>query len=58
MGREGRPRKEGIDVYLWLIHIVVQQKPKQHWKAITLQLKKIKTKTDKKEHIEIPLYTH
>ena len=29
---------QGI-VYLWLIHIVVWQKPIQHYKAVTLQLK-------------------
>jgi len=27
-------------VYLWLIHVVVWQKPTQHCKAIILQLKK------------------
>lgn len=58
MGREGRPKKEGIYGYLWLIHAVVQQKRTQHWKVITLQFQKIKNKTDKKEHIETPLYTH
>ena len=30
---------EGIHVCLWLIHIVVWQKPTQHCKAIILQLK-------------------
>ena len=32
---------EGGDIYIhiWLIHIVVQQKVKQHCKAIILQLK-------------------
>ena len=28
-----------ICVYLWLIHVVVQQKPTQHCKTIILQLK-------------------
>ena len=31
--------KEGIYVYLWLIHAVVWQKSTQHCKAIFLQLK-------------------
>ena len=35
----GRLKREGISVYSWLIHIVVQQKPIQHCKAIILQLK-------------------
>ena len=36
----GRLKKKGMSVYLQLIHIVVQQKPTQHCKAIILQLKK------------------
>ena len=32
----------GIYVYLWLIRIVVRQKPNQHYNAIFLQLKKKK----------------
>ena len=36
--RGGGIQKEGIHVYLWLILIVVQQKP-THCKAIILQLK-------------------
>ena len=35
----GRFQREGIYVYLWLIHVDVWQKPTQHCKAITLQLK-------------------
>ena len=35
----GRFEKEGTYVYLWLIHVVVWQKPTQHCKAIILQLK-------------------
>ena len=35
----GRFKKEEICVYLWLIHVDVLQKPTQHCKAITLQLK-------------------
>ena len=35
----GRLKREGISVYSWLIHIVLQQKPMQHCKAIILQLK-------------------
>ena len=35
----GRLKPEGIYVYLQLIHIVVWQRPIQHYKAIVLQLK-------------------
>ena len=39
-GWEGRSlTKEGAYVRLWLIHIVVQQKPMQHCKATIFQLK-------------------
>ena len=38
-GLEGRFKREGTYVYLWLIH-VVWQKPTPHCKAIALQLKK------------------
>ena len=39
--RVGRKfQREGIYVYLWLLHFVVQQKLIQHCKAIILQLKK------------------
>ena len=53
MGGEvgGRFRREGIYVYLWLIHADVCQKPTQFCKAIILQLKnKFKTK-------KIPAFT-
>ena len=36
----GRLNREGLYVYLWLIHIVKWQKPTQHCKAIILQFKK------------------
>ena len=39
-GRGGRVKREAIYVYLELIHVAVQQKPMQHCKAITLQLKR------------------
>jgi len=41
MGREvgGMIKREGAHVYLWLIHVNVQQKPTQYYKAIILQLK-------------------
>ena len=39
MGWEGRLKREGTYVYLWLIHTVVWQKPTQYCKAIILQLK-------------------
>ena len=34
----GRLKSKGMNVYLWLIHIVMWQKPTQHCKAIILQL--------------------
>ena len=37
MGR--RFKREGTYVYLWLIHVVVWEKPTQYCKAIMLQLK-------------------
>ena len=36
----GRLKREGIFVYLQLIHTVLQEKLIQHWKAIILPLKK------------------
>ena len=36
----GRLKREGIYVYVSLIHAVVEQKPTQNCKAIILQLKK------------------
>ena len=39
-GLRGRLKWEGIHAYLWLIRVVVRQKPTQHCKAIILQLKK------------------
>ena len=38
----GRFRREGIDVYLWSIHVDVWQKSRQYCKLIILQLKKKK----------------
>ena len=35
----GRVKREGIYVYILLIHVIVQQKLIQHCKAIILQLK-------------------
>ena len=35
----GRLQREGIYVYFWLIHLVLQQKLAQHCKAIIYQLK-------------------
>ena len=40
----GRFRKEGVDVYIRLIHVVVQQKLTQHCTAIVFQLKILKIK--------------
>ena len=36
---EGTLKREGIYTYIQLIHIVVQQKLTQHYRAIILQLK-------------------
>ena len=41
MGVAERFKGEGTYVYLWLIHVVVWQKPTQYCKTIALQLKKI-----------------
>ena len=40
MGVAERSKREGTYVYLWLIHVVVWQKPTQYCKTIALQLKK------------------
>ena len=42
----GRLKREGIYVYLWLIHFVEQQKPTQHCKAIILQERKKKKRKE------------
>ena len=34
----GRLQREGVYVYIWLIHSAVHQKPAQYVKATTLQL--------------------
>ena len=36
----GRFKREGIYVYLWLIHVDIRQRPTQYCKAIALQFKK------------------
>ena len=33
----GKFKREGTCVYLWLIHVAVWQKPRQHWKVIILK---------------------
>ena len=43
-GVGGRSQREGIYVYIQLIHFVVQQKITQHCKATISQLKKKKKK--------------
>ena len=45
-GVGGRLQREGIYVYIELIHFVVQQELTQHCKAIILQLKKKKKRSD------------
>ena len=51
-GLGGRLRRKGIYVYLWLIHVVVPEKPTQHSKAIFLQLKK-KKKLERKNKLNL-----
>ena len=41
IGVGGRLEREGTRVYLWLIHVVVQHKLKQHCITTVLQFKKI-----------------
>ena len=41
-GVGGRFKSEGTNVYLWLIHIDIRQKPTQYCKAIIFQLKQMK----------------
>ena len=43
----GRFKREGTYVYLWLIHVDAWQKPIQYCKAIILQLKINKIKSQK-----------
>ena len=51
-GVGGRFKREETYVYLWLMHTVIWQKPTEHCKAITLQVKK----GEKKSHCAwIPL---
>ena len=45
----GRFKREGIYVYLWLVHVEVLQKTIKFFKAIILQLK---SKLKKKKNIE------
>ena len=40
----GGSKRRGIYIYLWLFHVVVWEKPTQHYKAIILQLKVKKKK--------------
>ena len=40
-GDRERFKREGLYVYLWLIHVEVWQKTEKCWKAIIFQLKKI-----------------
>ena len=42
-----RHKRKGICVYLWLIHVIVPQKPAQQSKAIILQLKIKKRNQDR-----------
>ena len=48
----GRCKREGIYVYIQLIHFIVQQKLTQHCKATLPQLKKKKRESDVVLHIK------
>ena len=52
-----RLKRVGIYVYLWLINVVIWQKPTQQCKAIILQLKKNKREREVKclKRLKIPL---
>ena len=52
-GVEGRFKREGIYIYLWLIHVDVWQKPTQYCEAIILQLKINKSKFKKRTRSEV-----
>ena len=56
----GRFKREGTHVYLWLIHVVVQQKPTQHCKTIILKLKKKISGTNQRREVRDmqPGFTH
>ena len=43
-GGMGLQEGGNIYIYIWPTHVVVQQKPTQHWKAIILQFKNLKKK--------------
>ena len=47
----GRSKREGIQVYIQLIHFIVQQKLTQHYKAIICQLKKNKDYSSPLKHV-------
>ena len=51
-GGGGGNEREGTDVYLWLIHVDVWQRPAQYYKAVFLQLNKkfLKIKFKKSNH--------
>jgi len=51
VGEGGRFKREGTHVYLWLVHIVVWQKPTQHCKTNTPQLN-IKTNKQTKNTLK------
>ena len=53
-----RFKREGTYVYLWLLHIVVWQKPTQYCKAIILQLKiDVKKTVEENESYVLKLQT-
>ena len=46
-------RREGTYLYLWLIHVDIEQKPIQYCKAIILQLKVNTLKKKKKNAFQV-----
>ena len=56
-GRE--TQEEGvIRIYLWLIHVVVWQKPTEHCKAILPQLKINLKKKNVKKNVSVTILKH
>ena len=50
----GKFKREETYVRLWLIHVDVWQKPTQYCKAIILQLKINKIRTERKKDMFLP----
>jgi len=55
---KGDPRRRGYMYIYGSFTLWYSRNQHNIGKQLTLQFKKIKNKTDKNEHIEIPLYTY